>query len=119
MLSIAMLVAPTASYTWAQTVQLVAVDVKAVAQGFQASKLLRTPVLNDKDERIGTFDDLVITKDRGLFAVLQVGGFLGLGGHLVAVPYDTLNIGDDGRKITLAGASKEALEKLPEFQFKK
>jgi hypothetical protein len=38
---------------------------------------------------------------------------------LVAIPYDSLNISDDGRKITLAGASKEALKKLPQFQFEK
>jgi hypothetical protein len=37
---------------------------------------------------------------------------------LVAVPYDSLDISDDGRKITLAGASKEALSKLPEYQRK-
>ena len=117
--SVALLLASSASDGWTQAVQLVAVDVTAVAQGLQASKLIGSRVNNDKDERIGTFEDLVITRDRGLFAVLQVGGFLGLGGRLVAVSYDTLNIGDDGRKITLAGASKEALEKLPEFQFKK
>jgi hypothetical protein len=98
---------------------LIQVDVKAVGQGFQTSKLLGTRVQNDKDERIGTLDDLVITKDRSMYAILQVGGFLGVGGHLVAVPYDSLNIADDGRKITLAGASKEALKELPEFDFKK
>ena len=101
----------------AQTVQLVDVDVKAVGEGYRASKLLGTKVENEKNEKIGTLDDLVITVDHKLFAVLQVGGFLGLGGHLIAVPYESLAIADHGRKITLPGASKEALEKLPEFQF--
>jgi hypothetical protein len=102
-----------------QAVQLVAVDVKAVGEGFQASKLTGQNVLNDKNEKIGTLDDLIVTKDRNLFGVLQVGGFLGIGGHLIAIPYDTLNISDDGRKITLAGASKESLNSLPEFHYKK
>ena len=103
----------------AQTVQLVAVDVKAVGEGYRASKLLGTKVENEKNEKIGTLDDLVITTDQKLFAVLQVGGFLGLGGYLVALPYESLAIADHGRKITLAGASKDALQKLPEFQFPK
>ena len=103
----------------AQSVQLVAVDVVAVGQGYQISKLIGRSVQNDKAEKIGTVDDFIVTRERSLIAVLQVGGFLGLGGHLIAVPYDSLNIGDDGQKITLAGGSKEALQKLPEFKFKK
>jgi sporulation protein YlmC with PRC-barrel domain len=103
----------------AQAVQLVAVDVMAVGQGYQISKLIGRSVQNDKAEKIGTVDDFIVTKERSLITVLQVGGFLGLGGHLIAVPYDSLNISDDGQKITLAGGSKEALQKLPEFKFKK
>jgi sporulation protein YlmC with PRC-barrel domain len=103
----------------AQAVQLVAVDVMAVGQGYQISKLIGRSVQNDKAEKIGTVDDFIVTKERSLITVLQVGGFLGLGGYLIAVPYDSLNISDDGQKITLAGGSKEALQKLPEFKFKK
>jgi hypothetical protein len=50
--------------------------------------------------------------------VLQVGGFLGLGGHLVAVPYDSLVIDDEGSKIQLPGASKDELKKLAEFKYR-
>ncbi len=103
----------------AQTVQLVDVDVKAVGEGFRASKLLGTKVENEKNEKIGTLDDLIITVDHKLYAVLQVGGFLGLGGYLVALPYESFAIDDHGRKITLAGASKGAIQKLPEFQYPK
>jgi len=102
----------------AQAVRLVIVDIKAVSQGYQISKLIGAKVENDKNEKIGSLDDLIVTKDRDLFAILQVGGFLGLGGHLVAVPYTSLSISDDGAKITLGGGSKEALGKLPEFQYK-
>ncbi|MRG54620.1 PRC-barrel domain containing protein [Phyllobacterium sp. SYP-B3895] len=120
MLSIAVLFASAAPQTLVQAaVALIEVNVKEVAQGFQTSELVGTAIKNDKDEKIGTLDDLIVTKDRSLFAILQVGGFLGLGGYLVAIPYESLNISDDGRKITLAGASKEALQKLPEFKFKK
>ena len=100
-------------------VTLVEVDVRALAGGFRTSKLLGKAVHNEKDEKIGTLDDIIITTNGKLVAILQVGGFLGLGGHLIATPYESLNISNDGRKITLAGASKEALGKLPEFEYKK
>lgn len=101
-----------------KAVELVVVDVSVVARGYRATKLAGTTVVNDKDERIGSLDDIIIGRDRVLFAILQVGGFLGLGGHLVAVPYESLNIDDTGSKIVLPGASKEELKKLPEFKYR-
>jgi hypothetical protein len=101
----------------AQTVSLVVVDMAVVAQGYRASKLINTSVTNDSNERIGTLDDIVIGQDRILFAILQVGGFLGIGGKLVVAPYQALQISDDGRKVVLPGASKDELKKLPEFKY--
>src|ERR1700704_7188802 len=101
-----------------QAVKLVQVDVNVVAQGYRVSKLTGSSVTNEKNEKIGTIDDFVIARNRSLFAVLQVGRFLGLGGHLVAVPYDSLVIDDEGSKIQLPGASKEELEKLNEFKYR-
>ena len=69
-----------------QAVKLVTVDVNVVGQGYRISKLTGSSVTNEKDEKIGHIDDFVVARDRSLFAVLQVGGFLGMGGHLVAVP---------------------------------
>jgi sporulation protein YlmC with PRC-barrel domain len=100
-----------------QAVQLIKVDVAVVAKGFRVSKVLGSSVNNDKNENIGKLDDIIIDQKRALFAVLQVGGFLGLGGRLVAVPYESLVIEDNGRKITLPGASKEELQKLAEFKY--
>jgi hypothetical protein len=71
----------------------------------------------EKNERIGTIDDLIIGKDRVLFGILQVGGFLGIGSHFVAVPYQSLQIDEAPIKIVLPGASKEALKNLPEFKY--
>jgi sporulation protein YlmC with PRC-barrel domain len=99
-------------------VQVVAVDVKAVAEGYRVHDLTGDPVENDKGEKIGTLDDIVVGHDKSLFAIVQVGGFLGLGGYLVAVPYDQLAIKDNGSKIVLANASKEDLKRMPEFQYK-
>ena len=101
-----------------QAVRLVTVDVNIVGQGYRASKLMGTSVTNEKNEKIGTLSDLVVAGDRSLFAVLEVGGFLGMGAHLVAVPYETLVINDEGRDIRLPGASKDELKKLPEVRLR-
>jgi sporulation protein YlmC with PRC-barrel domain len=101
-----------------QAVRLVTVDVNVVGQGYRASQLMGTSVTNEKNEKIGTLSDLVVARDRSLFAVLEVGGFLGMGAHLVAVPYETLVINDEGRNIRLPGASKDELKKLPEIRFR-
>jgi sporulation protein YlmC with PRC-barrel domain len=100
-------------------VQLIKVDLSVVAQGYRISKLIGSSVINDKNERIGTIDDIIADKDKKQlsFAVLQVGGFLGVGGHLVVVPYDSLVIDDDGRKITLPGATKDELKKLTGYNY--
>jgi hypothetical protein len=103
----------------AQAVHLVEVDVKLVGQGYRASKLIGRNVVNDQNETIGEIDDLIIDKKNVLYAILQVGSFLGLGGHLVALPFDSLKLDETGNKVTLTGATKESLEKLEEFKYEK
>ncbi len=102
----------------ARGAQLVEVEEKLLAEAYRASKLIGASVVNDKDEKIGNVDDLIITPtDRVLFAVISVGGFLGINGRLVAVPYSSLTIDDKGRKVVLPGASKDALRALPAFHY--
>jgi hypothetical protein len=110
------IVSPTRVYS--QGVALVRVDVIVVAKGHRMSKLIGSGVVNDKNERIGSLDDVIVDRDRHLFAVLQVGGFLGLGGKLVALPYESLKIDDEGRRIELPGATKDELQKLAEFNYR-
>jgi sporulation protein YlmC with PRC-barrel domain len=99
------------------SVALVKVDLSVVAKGYRMSKLIGSNVTNDKDEKIGTIDDVIADKKQVNFAVLQVGGFLGMGAHLVVVPYESLNIDDAGKKIVLPGASKDELKKLNEYKY--
>jgi sporulation protein YlmC with PRC-barrel domain len=98
-------------------VNLAVVDVAIVGKGYRVSKLTGRAVVNDKNERIGTIDDFIIGRDRVLFTILQVGGFLGIGSRLVAVPYQALVLDDAGTKITLPGATKDSLTKLAEFKY--
>lgn len=104
----------------AQEVVLVPADVKEVAQGYRTSRLTGKEVVNDAKEEIGEIDDFVVTadsEDPGIFAVLQVGGFLGLGGYLVAIPFESLDLEDPSGEIVLTGATQEALKRLPEFEY--
>src|SRR5580658_9926603 len=104
--------------TPARGAQLVEVDAKPLAEAYRASKLIGASVVNEKDEKIGSVDDLIVTPaDRVLFAVISVGGFLGINGRLVAVPYSSLTVDEKAGKVTLPGASKDALTKLPPFHY--
>jgi hypothetical protein len=99
-------------------IALVRVDVTLVASGYRATGLIGRSVRNDKHDKIGSIDDLMISKDgNAMFAILQVGSFLGLGGKLVAVPYKSLVIKDAGKTIILRGGSREALGALVEFKY--
>ena len=89
---------------------------QAIAVGHRASKLIGAPVYNEQEERVGSIDDLIISPDRSVsFAVVSVGGFLGLGGRLIAIPVEQLR--EEKDRLILPGATKEALAKLPEFQY--
>jgi sporulation protein YlmC with PRC-barrel domain len=112
------LLAVASAPTYAQDVALVRVDISVVDQGYRASKLIGTKVKNDKGESVGAIDDIIIDKQRVLYAILEVGGFLGIGGHLVAVPYESLTLNATGKEITLSGASKDQIKKLDEFHYR-
>ena len=56
---------------------------------WRASKVAGLSVYNDKNESIGSINDLLMDKSGSVkAAVISVGGFLGVGAHLVAVPYE-------------------------------
>ena len=99
-----------------QTVELAKIDVQKLAAGYRASKVIGSSVVNEENEVIGKIDDLLISLDgKEPYAVLSIGGFLGMGTHLVAVPYETLKSADD--KIVLPGSTKNSLRMLPEFKY--
>jgi len=99
-----------------QTVELAKIDVQKLAAGYRASKVIGSSVVNEENEVIGKIDDLLISLDgKEPYAVLSIGGFLGMGTHLVAVPYETLKSTDN--KIVLPGGTKNSLRMLPEFKY--
>ena len=99
-----------------QTVELAKVNVQKLAAGYRASKVIGSSVVNDANETIGKIDDLLVSPDgKEPYAVLSIGGFLGMGSHLVAVPYESLKLVD--KKLVLPGSTKEGLRMLPEFKY--
>jgi hypothetical protein len=59
-----------------------------------------------------------VTRDgKEPYAVLSIGGFLGMGTHMVVVRYDSLTFTDN--KIVLPGGTKDGLKMLPTFQYSK
>ncbi|CCG42407.1 PRC-barrel domain-containing protein [Magnetospirillum molischianum] len=99
-----------------QTLGLLKVDFKTVATGYRTSKVVGSAVFNESDQVVGKIDDLIVTPSETVpFAVLSVGGFLGVGSKYVVVPYSALEVRD--KKILLRDATKENLKSLPEFKY--
>ena len=100
-----------------QTIHLGKVDVLKVSTGYRTSKLIGSDVMSDGGETIGKIDDLIVSPDdnKSAYVIISVGGWLGMGARLVALPYGDLRI--NNAKITLPGVTKEALKGLPEFKF--
>lgn len=94
------------------------VDPAAVAaSGTRASKVVGATVRNSERESIGSIDDLIITRDERVpVAVISVGGFLGIGAKLVAVPFERLQIDAEGN-VVLPNATRDSLRALPEFKY--
>jgi hypothetical protein len=99
-----------------QTVTLMKVDPQTLATGYRTSKVVGSTVVNEANETVGTIDDLIVTPGgQAPYAVLSVGGFLGLGTKYVVVPFTALKVVD--KKMVLPGGSKDALKALPEFKY--
>jgi hypothetical protein len=99
-----------------QTVGVVKVDPQSVATGFRVSKVVGSTVINEARESVGTIDDLIVTSTEKVpYAVLSVGGFLGVGIKYVVVPYNALQVQD--KQMMLPGATKESLKALPAFKY--
>lgn len=99
-----------------QTVRIEHVDVQKVAAGYRSSKIVGSSVVNEANETIGKVDDLLVEPSNKIpYAVLSVGGFLGMGERLVVVPFGSLKITEN--KVILPGGTKDELKVLPEFKY--
>jgi sporulation protein YlmC with PRC-barrel domain len=82
---------------------------------WRASKLVGLSVYNDNNESIGSINDLLTDKSGNIkAAVISVGGFLGMGAHLVAVPFDKIKFVNEPVAYTgVSGAPNAAGSRPP------
>ena len=94
-------------------------ELNLAEKGWSAKKdIIGKTVYNDNNEKIGDVNDVIFSRNNSAsFVVIGVGGFLGMGEHDVAVPLSRIK--HDNDKLILAGATKEALKKMPEFRYAK
>jgi len=86
---------PTATSDRANTTSTALSESQLQGSTWRASKVVGLGVYNDKNESVGSINDLLIDKSGNIKAVvLGVGGFLGVGEHLVAVPFDKIKFVD-------------------------
>ena len=92
-------------------------EMRQVATGWSAKKqILGKDVYNDAGEKIGEINDLIVAPNKSVsYAIVGVGGFLGMGDHEVAVPVAKFK--QQMGKIVLHGATKDALKLAPKFEY--
>jgi sporulation protein YlmC with PRC-barrel domain len=73
---------------------------------WRASKVVGLKVYNDNNSSIGSIEDLLTDKNGNIKAVvIGVGGFLGVGEHLVAVPFDKIKFVNEAASSTSASTT--------------
>jgi sporulation protein YlmC with PRC-barrel domain len=86
----------------------------------RASEVIGLNVMTPNNEdTIGEVDDLVLDASNGTirYAAVSVGGFLGIGDKMVAVPWKAFECkkDEDGNSYLSLNTTKEKLEKAPGF----
>jgi sporulation protein YlmC with PRC-barrel domain len=98
---------PTATTDRANMAPAAASDSSSFQGTWRASKLVGLSVYNDNNESLGSINDLLTDKSGNIKAVvIGVGGFLGVGEHLVAVPLDKIKFVNE--PVVYAGAGGAA-----------
>jgi sporulation protein YlmC with PRC-barrel domain len=82
----------------------------------KASGIIGMEVRNKENQKLGEVKDLVIDMNTGRlsYAVLSVGGFLGIGEKLIALPPGAMKASEDGGHLLL-DADKSKIQAAPGF----
>jgi len=93
------------------------IELNDVIKGWSARRqVLGQHVYNDKNEKIGEIEDIIISPERSAsYAIVSTGGFLGIGSHDVAIPAAQLKLSND--RLVLPGATKELIRAMPPFEY--
>lgn len=87
-----------------------------ISEMLTANTIIHTDVVNPQGEKLGDVKDLAIGLDKGCinYAVLDFGGFLGMGSKYFAVPWQAFTVDQDNEQLIL-NVSKEKLDNAPGF----
>jgi sporulation protein YlmC with PRC-barrel domain len=93
------------------------IELNDIVKGWSARRqILGQSVHNDKGEKIGTVEDVIVTPERSAsYAIVSTGGFLGIGSHDVAIPAAQFKLSND--RLVLPGATKELIRAMPRFEY--
>ena len=79
---------------------------------WRTSKVVGLNVYNEANESLGSINDLLTDKEGNIKAVvIGVGGFLGVGERLIAVPYDKIKFVNEPVKTAAASGGSAGMEK--------
>ncbi len=100
------------------TAPIAGIDDAALARSARASKIIGNKVYKG-DTSIGQIEDVMVDLDHATTAavILSVGGFLGMGDKLVAVPVSQIKVGSEAKFTT--DLTKDQLVNAPAFDFAK
>ncbi|WP_177220506.1 PRC-barrel domain-containing protein [Poseidonocella sedimentorum] len=91
------------------------------ADELTAEDLQGAPIYGSNDEHLGEVADLTVAEDGTIEkSIVDVGGFLGLGEHRIAIAFDEMKImrdADGGDLRVYVGATQEQLEERPEYEY--
>lgn len=81
-----------------------------------ATTLIGDDVRNSDGDDLGEITDIMLDLETGTvaYAVLDMGGFMGMGGKLFAVPWSAMRLDADSHEFVL-NVDKERLEDAPGF----
>ena len=92
-------------------------EMTAITLGWSVKKkILGKPVYNDDKQKIGLIGDVIIISVRLVpYAIIGVGGFLGMGKHDVAISMSQLK--EERDRFIAPGATRYAIRALPKFEY--
>jgi sporulation protein YlmC with PRC-barrel domain len=92
-------------------------QVTKLERPLRAGDMIGSALRNTRDEYLGEISDVVFDPDGGAIthALVEVGGFLGLGQDVVAVPLSALKVTDD-RETYIIAMTPERLEEAPRVE---
>lgn len=83
-------------------------------------KLIGQDVINNKGDALGTVENFLISDPENIqYTVISVGGFLGIGDKLVAVPVKNLQLNKDKGNVSLKNVTGDELKNAPAFEYEK